>query len=199
MSQENYNKDIVQDEIVAITGKITALLDSYRDLCQPLEESQKKVPNATRQLDKITEQTEAATQKMLDTVEHLTRRQEEMIGQIEKISRIITDKIPEQKTIIDDIAAIAKSNNNDAFDILDALQFQDITAQQMNFAIELLQELEFKLAQVIKRMQGEIFDPESRNYDNIQRAYDPNADMINRKTNQVDIDDLFEKNKKIPQ
>ena len=196
MSQEDYNKDLVQQEIMAITDKITALLDNYRELCQPLEESQRKVPNATQQLDKITEQTEAATQRMLDTVEHLTLRQEEMIAQIDAVAQNITEMMPEQKSILDQIMTMAKSNNDDAYQILDALQFQDITAQQVNYAIELLQELEFKLAKVVKTMQGEIFDPESRDYDITPRAYDPHADLINRKTDQVDIDNLFEMNKK---
>lgn len=194
MTQDEFTKEGVQQEMVAITDKITALLDSYREVCQPLEESHKKVPTATRQLDKITAQTEAATQKMLDTVENLTRRQEEMIGKIESIAQIISENMPEQKAAFSEIITQAKTNNDDAFVILDALQFQDITAQQMNYAIELLGELEFKLGKIIKSMQGEIFDPDQRDYDIAPRAYDPHADMVKRKTNQDDIDNLF-KNK----
>lgn len=194
MTQDEFTKEGVQQEMVAITDKITALLDSYREVCQPLEESHKKVPTATRQLDKITAQTEAATQKMLDTVENLTRRQEEMIGKIESIAQIISENMPEQQAAFSEIITQAKTNNDDAFVILDALQFQDITAQQMNYAIELLGELEFKLGKIIKSMQGEIFDPDQRDYDIAPRAYDPHADMVKRKTNQDDIDNLF-KNK----
>jgi chemotaxis regulatin CheY-phosphate phosphatase CheZ len=78
---------------------------------------------------------------------------------------------------------------------MESLQFQDITAQQMDHAASLLEEVEIKLHGILTTLGS----PETMSADMVPqvprktRAYDPHADFVDRKTDQKDIDSLFAK------
>jgi chemotaxis regulatin CheY-phosphate phosphatase CheZ len=99
--------------------------------------------------------------------------------------------------MIEDLTEKANANLNDAFLIMDSLQFQDITAQQMDHAASLLEDLESKLQQVLITFGGEMGEealvaaPSPKKV----RAYDPHADLFEKKTAQEDIDSLFKSKK----
>ncbi len=86
----------------------------------------------------------------------------------------------------------ANTNLNDAFALMDALQFQDITSQQMDHAAALLEEIESRLhmraEDYRRRAAAEIV---ASNRPKKARAYDPHADLFERKTEQKEIDTLF--------
>jgi hypothetical protein len=75
------------------------------------------------------------------------------------------------------------------------LQFQDITAQQMDHAASLLEDTENKLQSILKTLGA----PEAAGLEGAvggsrkARAFDPHADYVDRKTDQKDIDSLFAK------
>jgi len=181
----------IQQEIGELSQSITGLVSAFRKLREPLTESHEKVPQATNQLDKISEQTEAAAHRMLDTVENLTWRQEEVMQLLNSI------KERSDEAGRDDIGQLAtkalahaETNLNDTYNILDALQFQDITSQQMDHAASLLNDIEQKLhgiLQVVGVRPAEITITPTKK----ERAYDPHADMYDKKTNQADIDSMF--------
>jgi methyl-accepting chemotaxis protein len=58
----------IQEEITELAASVNQIVTKFRELQNPLKESSEKVPIATEQLDKISEQTEAATHQMLDRV-----------------------------------------------------------------------------------------------------------------------------------
>jgi chemotaxis regulatin CheY-phosphate phosphatase CheZ len=189
----------IHREISELSVSIANLVDNFRKLKRPLVESQETVPQATNQLDKITQQTEAATNQMLDRIEHITRREEEVISGIKEMkAKAQAGDLPAICLLIDGLAVKANENLNDAFVIMDSLQFQDITAQQMDHAASLLEDLEAKLHQVLATVagpesEGEMApEPQARRV----RAYDPHADLFEKKTNQEDIDSLFKSNQK---
>jgi chemotaxis regulatin CheY-phosphate phosphatase CheZ len=189
----------IHREISELTESIANLVDNFRKLKRPLVESQEKVPQATNQLDKIAQQTEAATNQMLDRIEHITQREEEVIAGIQEMkSKAQSGDNQGVCTLADALSTKANDNLNDAFMIMDSLQFQDITAQQMDHAASLLEELEGKLHQVLKTVAG----PEAANelaqapQARKVRAYDPHADLFEKKTNQEDIDSLFKSHQK---
>jgi len=185
----------IQKEVVALSDSISDLVKSFRKLRSPLAESQEKVPQATNQLDKVTEQTEAAAHKMLDVVEEITEREGDIIKSLEEIRKSVedgqTDGITDR---IDSIIEKANANLNDAFTIMDALQFQDITAQQMDHAAHLLEDVEGKLTGIlsvlgVRNEEGPEKPVEKRKR---ERAFDPHADFVDKKTDQRDIDSLFD-------
>ncbi|MEW5797092.1 MAG: hypothetical protein AB1772_12145 [Candidatus Zixiibacteriota bacterium] len=181
----------MRSEITALTDSITGLIFSFRKLQRPLVESREKVPQATSQLDKISQQTEAVTTRMLEVVEQIVQREEEVISGISQIrTQVQAGSISGVPQIADNLIRKATDNLNDAFRIIDSLQFQDITAQQMDHAASLLDDIELKLHGILDTLgvgDQPAIDPPSRK----TRAFDPHADLVDHKTDQKDIDSLF--------
>ena len=192
-SNENLQARI-QSEVVALSRALAGLIENFQKLRSPLVESREKVPQATNQLDKISQQTEAATHRMLDTVEKITQREQEIIDGLGKVLNVETAISNGAKCDLKSLVDKANLNLNDAYTIMDALQFQDITSQQMDHAASLLEEIEGKLPNILAivgygptGMTGKI--PTK------VRAYDPHADMTEKKTDQQAIDSLFQSSK----
>lgn len=156
------------------------------------------MPLATDQLDKISEQTEAAAHQMLDRVEQITQREEEILTGLDQIRRLAASSGNDQIVgIVDSIGSKAETNLNDAYMIMDALQFQDITAQQMNHAASLLEEIEVKLRRIVAALNGQNAEASDNGRSDVStkraRVFDPHADFADKRTEQEDIDSLFEK------
>ena len=187
----------IKREIAELAGSISEMVVSFRQLQRPLTESREKVPQATSQLDKITEQTEAAANRMLDMIEHITQREDEVISGIREIQRkVLAGEVDSIGQTASGLVEKANRNLNDAFMIMESLQFQDITAQQMDHAAALLDDIESKLHDILKSLgspgatsteQEAVARPRKK------RAYDPHADFVDRKTDQKGVDSLFAK------
>ena len=186
----------IEEVIRGLAESINNMAERIKGLQNPLVESRENMPRATQQLDKITKQTEAVTHHMLDTIEQLTQREQDVMNGLKQIKTMAADGNCENVQIMA-YALIEKSDrsSNDAYNIMNALQFQDITCQQINHAAAMLDEIETKLLQIISVMHGEIeadsinWSPQVAN----DRVFDPHADMVGGKTPQEDIDSLFEK------
>lgn len=185
-------KNKIENEMKELAGSISNIVSNFKKLQNPLTESQDKVPQATKQLDKISEQTEAATHQMLDTIEKLTEREQEMVkGLTELKEKVEKNKAKKTVSDIDILISMANTSCNDGFAIMDALQFQDITSQQINHAAFLLEEIEEKLKQIIAALHGSDEGTDSSDtQSDRKRVFDPHADLFDKKTNQQDIDDL---------
>ncbi len=195
MSEVINLQDKIKTELLDISSAINEIVESYKKLHSPLIETKENVPKATEQLDKISEQTEAATHRMLDTAELITQREDEVITGLNKIKQFVQDKeynsINEQ---CDELAQKASDNSNDAFVIMDALQFQDITSQQIDHAVVLLEELGLKLHKILTVIGGsEHADGNQPTNSSKKRAFDPHADLFDKKTDQTAIDSMFSK------
>ena len=193
MSGTDKLQNRLQQEISELSTSITTLLEGFNKLRSPLVESREKVPQATNQLDKISEQTEAAAHRMLDMVEKVTEREGDIISSLGKFKEYAqsgeTDKIVSE---VDGVIEKANVNLNDAFMIMDALQFQDITSQQMDHAATLLEEVEGKLHGILSDLGTRDVEPTSAVTENKKvRAFDPHADFSDKKTNQQEIDNMF--------
>lgn len=191
MPEMNRIQDQLRTEIAALSKSINSIILDFRQLRSPLTETRSKVPQATSQLDRISEQTEAAAHRMLDVVEQLTQRDEEivegltslrsMVGQADDASII---------TLIESLQEKASTNLNDSYSIMDALQFQDITSQQMNHAASLLEEIEERIRKILSVVSGNSGE-EPKSAGQRQRVFDPHADFTDRRTEQAEIDSLF--------
>jgi chemotaxis regulatin CheY-phosphate phosphatase CheZ len=181
----------LQAEVHQLSEAIVTMVENFKKLQIPLVDSQEKVPQATRQLDKISQQTEAAAHRVLDVVEQITERETEVVDGLTELKAKLGGKsINDFNDHIDALISKSTKTCNDAYAIMDTLQFQDIAAQQMNHAAELLGEIERKLQEVALVMRGESGKITKANK---PRVYDPHADMFDQKTRQEDIDNLFSK------
>lgn len=179
----------LQAEVMELASAINVMVENFRKLQNPLFDSREKVPQATQQLDKISRQTEAAAHQMLDVVEKITERETEVTdGLTELKSELAASAIHDYDEHIDALIEKSTTTCNDAYAIMDALQFQDITSQQMNHAAALLDDIETKLNEITLVMRGEAGDVKSKQQ---KRVYDPHADLFDKKTNQEDIDNMF--------
>lgn len=177
----------IQREIDELTLSIAGLRETMGKLRPPLEESHQKVPQATTQLDKISEQTQAAAHKMLDSIEAISHRGEQIgkeLGELGSLAR--ASSMHEITCRVHKIAEMNQQNVDASFELMDALQFQDITSQQMNYAASLLEEIEGKLQHILQVVGGTAPEITARK----QRAFDPHADLFEKLTNQDEIDSI---------
>lgn len=184
----------IQEEIAELAASVNEIVTKFKELQHPLRESSEKVPRATEQLDKISEQTEAATHQMLDRVETIVQQVEDSKKGLEEIKDCASDgRAGDISALADDLIDKADVTCNDAYIIMDVLQFQDITTQQMNHAASLLEDIEFKLQNIMVAMKGQPSDEtdDENQQDRKTRIYDPHADLFDKKTDQSAIDDMF--------
>ena len=185
----------LQKEIGELASSINAIVKNFRELNSPLTESREKVPVATQQLDKITEQTEAATHQMLDTVEQILNRQEEVIDGLGKVKEYIDNQdSTEMSDLVNNLVEKSNTTLNDTYTIMDALQFQDITSQQINHAASLLEDIETKLSKIVGVLGGGEKQEGQAAESGRARVFDPHADLYEKKTDQAAVDDLISQN-----
>lgn len=190
---ENVN-DSLQWGLTLLKRSIHELMGSLSAIQKPLTESKWQLPQATSQLDRISEQTEQATKQVLDLVEKIGEHQSDVIDLLNQSINTLRDTEDVNLEVIAKLEAAEEHANrtqNDTYTIMDALQFQDITAQQINHAASLLEEVEGKIENIVGQLdmgdgEGEAVQKQSKN----QRAFNPNADMLVKQTNQAGIDSL---------
>lgn len=187
----------MQREVAALAVSISEVVGKFRELQNPLVESRERVPRATAQLDKISQQTEAATHQMLDRVEGISQRDEEIIQGLQDLREHLADGTTDEcDGLIDILAEKAEANSNDAFMIMEALQFQDITSQQMNHAAALLEDVEARLHNILAVLQNDEPDSDApKPKTKRKRVYDPHAELGSKRAVQADIDHLFAQKK----
>ncbi len=204
MSTNDVMSDKFQGEIIDLTATFNEIVKKFRSLHGSISDSYKNVPKATGQLDKISEQTEAATNQMLDTVERITEREQKISDGLSELG--VKYESHDEASFMEAIAELkimAEDNCSDAYVIMDSLQFQDITSQQVDHAAHMLEEIEGKLNELVlafspKDGSGEATEDtdsseELNKNQKKERAFDPHADMFEKKTNQDEIDEIFDK------
>jgi chemotaxis regulatin CheY-phosphate phosphatase CheZ len=187
--------DQIRQELKELTDSINTMMEAFRQIKKPMQESSVKLPTSAYQLERVTEQTEQATHKVLDMVESISNRETNILEDSKKIKGMIPQEVldssSELATLIAKISANAEANLNDSYNIMDALQFQDITTQQIDYAISLLDDVEGKLhimlkAVGIKQEQGQQRMPKR------EKAFDPNASFAaDNPSQQKEIDNII--------
>jgi len=185
----------IQDELQDLTSSLSEVVNSIQKLTDPNVESQKKVPEVALQLEKINVQTEEATHRMIDKTESITRVADEIIADLDDLCRSVPSEYSEQNPIINKIAKSIESkvrqNISDAEIIQNALQFQDITSQQLSYASILIDEIEQKLHHLLSVFSGE--QTPEKIFSMVQKkVFDPNVDNSNTKATQEGVDSLIE-------
>lgn len=186
-------KTKIQKEVEELTLSINSIVETFRSMKSPLVESHEQVPRATVQLDKIADQTEEATHRMLDKIEEVTQRETKIINCLKALPAKASGKLSVNKAPLGPIIEMAQVNLDDVFLVMDALQFQDITSQQIQHAAALLEDIEVKLRSIVSIVTGEKSDDNANPGNGKKRVYDPHAEFQDKRTDQNDIDDIFER------
>ena len=171
---------------VLVQSVINSIYSSRKDLRQSVDGLLRKTGD---QLGKITATTEAATNKILDEAMKLDSDQNTIVDKLDEIkglsgSEDVNTKLESVKTMIYD-------NQDSVFNIIQFLQFQDITAQQIKGAYSLLHDTERTLifvSNLLKELEiaGELTLP---NID--KNSFNEDAVFSNKSSIQGAIDDLF--------
>lgn len=186
-------KTKIQKEVEELTLSINSIVETFRSMKSPLVESHEQVPRATVQLDKIADQTEEATHRMLDKIEEVTQRETKIINCLKALPAKASGKLSVNEAPLGPIIEMAQVNLDDVFLVMDALQFQDITSQQIQHAAALLEDIEVKLRSIVSIVTGEKSDDNANPGNGKKRVYDPHAEFQDKRTDQNDIDDIFER------
>jgi len=185
----------IRSELRDLTSSISAMMEAFRQIRKPIQESYERVPTTAHHLENVTEQTEQATNKVLDMVEAITNRETQIGDWLKQLKAIIAkqkpDNFSELERILDQVASGSQANLNDSYAIMDALQFQDITTQQIDHAITLLDDVEEKLTAMLMTVGGRI-EKRPIPRDQKKRVFDPNAKFeIDNPNQQKEIDNII--------
>jgi len=192
-----------QNGLKQLEASIKDCLSSLQDIRTPLNDSKEVIPKATSHLDRISAQTEMAATKVLDMVDTIATAQNDIISALNEAINMLNDGKVEGAVIsktLEKAEECANRTLNDTFVIMEALQFQDITTQQIDHAASLLEEVESKIGGII----GSIDPADSSKGATVEvdgartrkRAFDPHADMEFKHTDQSAIDELVSSSKK---
>lgn len=182
----------VFEDIVKLVKSVNDMIQNFNSIKKPIIDTSNSVPEAAKQLDKVTQETEKATHKMLDLIEGILDREIETASMVETILSE-EEKLPETAVKnLDRIKMNAEDSQNDSFMIMDSLQFQDITTQQIYHASAILGTIEERLQSLLS-MIGEAFKMER----SVKTHYDPEATTDNREGRQQSVDELIKATKKM--
>ena len=123
-----------------------AVAQVLQALASPIHESQKRLPEAGRYLGRISAETETAAQKMLEKVEQIIACQDEITSLMDGLVQSLeTSPDKGKEEYVDRLTRIRNMIGNvqsNAFSVMEALQFQDVTSQYVQETSSLLSDVE---------------------------------------------------------
>ena len=200
------------EEIFLFIKETSPLLD---EISVSIHENIQRMPKAAKQLSKVTEATETATNEIMDTVDGLVYKSgiiSNNLAQIKSLANGDESLTAEQfMRIVNNSEELLKSIKRDSQGIMMALQVQDITSQQIAAVTSILDAVQSRLGKLTKRLEIlELADivavsgadtKQSRSYDSgssvatLHRpiAFDPDAveSLSGGTARQAEVDALF--------
>lgn len=182
-----------------------------QEISVSIKDNLKKMPKASKQLSKVTEATEMATNEIMDTVDGVMYKSGIISTNLSLIKDVGSQSDFAQNEdfirAISNSDEVLKSIKNDAQNIMMSLQVQDITSQQIAAVNNLLETLQVKLSSITNRLKNtefatliqtghsELSDALETKTSNLHRtiAFDPDAvdALTNNVARQQDVDDLL--------
>jgi len=159
-------------KLVYFIEEIVPLLNIIHD---DLHQSADMIPTATEKLDKVTSATEIAATEVMDIVDNVINRLNTMSISVDEVNKIL-EKSFDAKTIKQKTTTIQSEIDNsqeDLFLIMNALQFQDITTQQINTIASTIDTVHKRLEELLKGFEDGV---KESSFDRTA-AFDPNAEF----------------------
>jgi hypothetical protein len=192
--------DNVMDILSKIDEKTTLTHTLIQNVINSIYCSRKELRNSvnglikktTDQLGKITATTEAATNQILDEAMKLDNAQNIINEKLDNLKTLTS--VDEVSSHIEEIKNMVYDNQDSVFNIIQFLQFQDITAQQISGAYSLLHDTEKTLLYVSNLIKE--FDIGENDFELIlpeidKNAFNADAAFVDKTNIQGAIDDLF--------
>ena len=234
------------EELFAFIEETAPRLDEINSV---IKDNLKRMPNASKQLSKVTQATEMASTEIMDTVDRVNAELFKVVKELENFrnnQRQLTDnpitllktlseaiangkdlspflvdiqqfidrnndiKNNEHITIVTNVIEHVQNISDDANTIINSMQIQDITAQQLAAVNNLIENIQVRLSEVMNKMSSKeltaIRNASFKNksdddllVDTIKTsklhrniAYDPDAvDSLTAENRQEDIDAIF--------
>jgi chemotaxis regulatin CheY-phosphate phosphatase CheZ len=128
------------ENVILALQKVIRLLDRIK---VTIEQSSGKIPRASVHLDTVTHATEISTVEILNVLETISCK----IGRIESGLFDLRKLVPfnQDPIVVDDIQRLLGEVKNDTMDITMAMQVQDITAQKIAAANNLIESVRLEL------------------------------------------------------
>lgn len=192
-SEKKSSMKIGPTEPAMPTRPLNAIKSALQDMEVPIRESRRVLPTASRQLGIISTKTEVAANQMLEKIEQIIDHQDKigrLSGELAGLAgKSQTPNVNDLIEMAERLTDMALTSKNDAFLIIDALQFQDTTSQQMEHASELLNFVE----QRINHLQSIIFDSGmSHNNEPVNQVPDTETERRLLESNdQREVDDII--------
>jgi chemotaxis regulatin CheY-phosphate phosphatase CheZ len=165
-----------------------------------LEQANREINGILQSLRRNKSQLQSAA---VERLHHTHSKLEEVNSTTETAASGILDSLDRAQAFLDTMdaddtdrtsksAELRDAMRNELFAITEALQFQDITSQQIRYAANVLVELEEKLMSVLHLIDVTGLDDERAGLESsAQGTYDPNATATNREGRQHVADAVF--------
>jgi len=190
--------EAILDQLSKITEKTTYTHILVQSVINSIYSSRKELKDSVDgllrktgdQLGKITATTEAATNKILDEAMKLDSDQNTIIDKLDALKNLATSE--ELNADVETLKGMIYNNQDSVFNIIQFLQFQDITAQQIKGAYSLLHDTEKTLIYVSNLLKEfELGDNELTLPLIDKNSFNATATFVNKQNIQNAIDDMF--------
>jgi len=192
----------VFNSLIAFVNSIIEIMD---EIGISIKESSLEVPKATDQLEKVTHETEEAATEMLNIVDSITICVEKInqnIKEAKKGLRLFTDKngniidFKNEKKQLKEAQENIDEIQNLNFNILNSLQFQDITSQQIKSANYILKSVRIHLNSLIGNLDNVSLDKANEEHKDFDtQATTQDSDLRQSAADQI-INDITRTTKK---
>jgi chemotaxis regulatin CheY-phosphate phosphatase CheZ len=161
-----------------------------------LHQSTNLIPTATEKLGKVTSATEMAATEVMDIVDNVIQKLNSMGQSLEDIEKICESSAlsTQIKEKTDEVRAGIDGSQEDLFSIMNALQFQDITTQQINSISDTITNVQIRLGDLLKG-----FEDDGITIKELKKvSFDPNAefDFDSSAKSQKVADEILKNHKK---
>lgn len=157
-------------QIAKLVTFIEDIVPLLNNIHSDLHQSSSLIPKASEKLEKVTSATELATTEVMDIVDAVIARLGRMTESLDSIEETVAD---DKREAVTAIRTEIEGSQDDLFSIMNALQFQDITTQQINAIGQDIDTVHIKLNDLLKGFQEDGITLSKVK----EVAFDPNAEF----------------------
>jgi chemotaxis regulatin CheY-phosphate phosphatase CheZ len=139
-------------QIAKLVFFIEEIIPLLQSIHKNINQSTELIPSAAEKLDKVTSATELATTEVMDIVDNVISRLNQMTENVDALETCIAESSSSDasKEKIEEIRNQINGSQDDLFSIMNALQFQDITTQQINGIASVIDSVQIKLSELLQ-------------------------------------------------
>ena len=189
-AMENNNRFFVR-----MNGYIRMVYNDLEENRQELMASSNEIfEKVSRQLQKVTESTQTVATRVMDRTDRICEKQNEIFDKLAAIKEKLAARgddgdIKEVLAVVEETEAVEQDIQMEVFEIMNEMQFQDITTQQLQQANSLIMEAEKRLNE-FREIISEVAAGSEKNIANVRETFDPSASMNGREERQSLADSI---------